>query len=94
MELKDKVVIVTGGAGGIGSALGRRFAAEGARAVVLADRDGARAEDAAAAIGPAARGAFAYGWLPSGFATNRIWPPPERNRSRFVMRPSASIVTA
>jgi len=57
MELKDKVVIVTGGAGGIGSALGRRFAAEGARAVVLADRDGARAEDAAAAIGPAARGA-------------------------------------
>jgi NAD(P)-dependent dehydrogenase (short-subunit alcohol dehydrogenase family) len=56
MELKDKVIIVTGGAGGIGSALGRRFVAEGARVVVLADRDGARAEEAAAAIGPAARG--------------------------------------
>ena len=26
MELKDKVVVVTGGAGGIGSALCRRFA--------------------------------------------------------------------
>ena len=57
MELKDKVVVVTGGAGGIGSALGRRFAAEGARAVVLVDRDGARAVEVAAAIGPAARGA-------------------------------------
>ncbi|HEY8811154.1 MAG TPA: dehydrogenase, partial [Candidatus Dormibacteraeota bacterium] len=34
MELKDKVIIVTGGAGGIGSALGRRFVAEGARVVV------------------------------------------------------------
>jgi NAD(P)-dependent dehydrogenase (short-subunit alcohol dehydrogenase family) len=56
MELKDKVVIVTGGAGGIGSALGRRFAAEGARGVVLADRDGARAEEVAASIGPMARG--------------------------------------
>ena len=56
MELKDKVVVVTGGAGGIGSALGRRFAAEGARAVVLADRDEARAEEVAASIGAGARG--------------------------------------
>jgi NAD(P)-dependent dehydrogenase (short-subunit alcohol dehydrogenase family) len=57
MELKDKVIVVTGGAGGIGSALGRRFVAEGARAVVLADRDGARAAEMAASIGPAAKGA-------------------------------------
>ena len=56
MNLKDKVVVVTGGAGGIGAALGERFAAEGARAVVLADRDGDRAVAAAAGIGPAARG--------------------------------------
>ncbi|MDQ1401936.1 MAG: hypothetical protein QOG03_252 [Actinomycetota bacterium] len=46
MELKDKVVIVTGGASGIGRALSRRFAAEGARAVVVADLDG----DGAAAV--------------------------------------------
>ncbi len=51
MELKDRVVVVTGGAGGIGSALGRRFATEGARAVILADRDGARAEEVAKSIG-------------------------------------------
>jgi NAD(P)-dependent dehydrogenase (short-subunit alcohol dehydrogenase family) len=57
MNVKDKVVVVTGGAGGIGSALGRRFAAEGARAVVLADRDGSRAQEVAAAIGPGVRGA-------------------------------------
>src|SRR5271165_2238971 len=35
-ELGDKVAVVTGGAGGIGKALGRRFGQEGVR-VVLAD---------------------------------------------------------
>ena len=45
MEVRDRHVVVTGGAGGIGRALVRRFAAEGAGAVVAADRDldGARA---------------------------------------------------
>ncbi len=38
MELADKHIVVTGGAGGIGRALVRRFAAEGARAIVVADR--------------------------------------------------------
>ena len=56
MVVKDTVVVVTGGAGGIGSALGRRFAAEGARAVVLADRDGPKAEAVAGEIGSKARG--------------------------------------
>lgn len=40
MEVANRHVVVTGGAGGIGRALARRFAAEGARAVVVADRDG------------------------------------------------------
>ena len=56
MELKGKVVVVTGGGGGIGSALGRRFAAEGAKAVVLADIDGAAAQRAAAELGSGSRG--------------------------------------
>ena len=38
MELKDRVAVVTGGATGIGRALCRRFAGEGAR-VVVADLD-------------------------------------------------------
>jgi NAD(P)-dependent dehydrogenase (short-subunit alcohol dehydrogenase family) len=37
MEISGRHVVVTGGAGGIGSALARRLHAEGARAVVVAD---------------------------------------------------------
>jgi NAD(P)-dependent dehydrogenase (short-subunit alcohol dehydrogenase family) len=51
MDLADKHIVVTGAAGGIGRALCRRFAADGARAVVLADRDLAGAEQLAREIG-------------------------------------------
>ena len=46
MELADKVVVVTGGANGIGAAMCRRFAEQGARKVVVSDID----EDAAQAV--------------------------------------------
>lgn len=49
MRFQDKVVIVTGGAGGIGFAIGARFASEGAR-VVVTDVNGEGAEAAAARI--------------------------------------------
>ncbi|HUE05487.1 MAG TPA: SDR family NAD(P)-dependent oxidoreductase [Bryobacteraceae bacterium] len=51
MKLEGKVAVVTGGASGIGRALCRRFAAEGARNVVVADVDGAGAEQVAREIG-------------------------------------------
>jgi NAD(P)-dependent dehydrogenase (short-subunit alcohol dehydrogenase family) len=41
MELTGRVIVVTGGASGIGAAMCRRFAAESPRAVVVADLDGA-----------------------------------------------------
>ena len=51
MIVRDKVVVVTGAARGIGEALVRRFYSEGARAVVAADLDGAGAEKVAADTG-------------------------------------------
>ena len=51
MELSGKVVVVTGGASGIGRALARRFADEGARGIVVADLDGAGAQAVADEIG-------------------------------------------
>jgi NAD(P)-dependent dehydrogenase (short-subunit alcohol dehydrogenase family) len=51
MELSNKVVVVTGAASGIGRALARRFADEGARGVVVADLDGAGAQAVAQEIG-------------------------------------------
>jgi NAD(P)-dependent dehydrogenase (short-subunit alcohol dehydrogenase family) len=43
VRLADRVVVITGAAGGIGSALARRFAAEKPGALVLADLDAAGA---------------------------------------------------
>lgn len=51
MKLKDKIIVVTGGANGIGRALCYRFAAEGARGVVVADVDVGAAEQVAQEIG-------------------------------------------
>lgn len=51
MELKDKVVVITGGSGGIGKAMGSAFLAEGARAVVLADLSEDAVSAAAAELG-------------------------------------------
>jgi NAD(P)-dependent dehydrogenase (short-subunit alcohol dehydrogenase family) len=51
MELRDRIAVVTGGGGGIGGALARRFAAEGARLVVVADVDGGAAARVAEEIG-------------------------------------------
>jgi NAD(P)-dependent dehydrogenase (short-subunit alcohol dehydrogenase family) len=54
MRLAGRVAVVTGGAGGIGAALARRFAAEGAAGLVVADVDGDAAVRVAGAIGPPA----------------------------------------
>lgn len=51
MELRDRICVVTGGASGIGRALCQRFVAEGARAVVVVDRDADGAVATAEAIG-------------------------------------------
>ncbi|HVS05332.1 MAG TPA: SDR family oxidoreductase [Candidatus Dormibacteraeota bacterium] len=51
MDIRGRVVVVTGGGGGIGSALCRRFAADGASQVVVSDVDRDAAEMVAAEIG-------------------------------------------
>jgi len=51
MEMKGKVIVVTGGASGIGAALVRRFAQEGAAGTVVADLDETQARAVAAEVG-------------------------------------------
>ncbi|MFM1895881.1 MAG: hypothetical protein RLZZ385_955 [Pseudomonadota bacterium] len=55
MQIKDKVVVVTGAASGIGKALCERFAAEGASAVVVSDIDRVGIDGVAAGIGKQVR---------------------------------------
>jgi NAD(P)-dependent dehydrogenase (short-subunit alcohol dehydrogenase family) len=54
MHIKDKVAVVTGAASGIGAALARRFVAEGAAGVVVADTQDKAAAEVASKAGPRA----------------------------------------
>ena len=51
MELKEKVVVITGGSGGIGKAMAEAFLNEGAAGIMLADIDAVAVAQAAADIG-------------------------------------------
>ena len=51
MELKDKVVVITGGSGGIGRAMARASLDGGAKGVMLADLDAAAVAKAASELG-------------------------------------------
>jgi NAD(P)-dependent dehydrogenase (short-subunit alcohol dehydrogenase family) len=51
MQIKDKIVVVTGAASGIGRALAERFAKDGARRVICADINGDGAQATADKVG-------------------------------------------
>ena len=70
------VALVTGAANGIGRALCRRFAAEGARAVVVSDLDEAAARAVAAEIGGLAVRTDVGREAPKTFMPVKGAPPP------------------
>ena len=51
MDIKDKRIVVTGAAGGIGKALAKAFKLEGASFVLIADIDGQKASETASELG-------------------------------------------
>lgn len=51
MEMRDKVIVITGGSGGIGRALARAFLAEGASGIMLADLNAGAVDQAAREVG-------------------------------------------
>lgn len=51
MELKEKVVVITGGSGGIGKAMAKAFLEQGAQAIVLADLSADAVAQAAQQLG-------------------------------------------
>ncbi len=51
MELANKIIVVTGGANGIGLALAKRFKQDGAKHITVADLDGDKAQSVAKEIG-------------------------------------------
>ena len=51
MEIKNKIIVITGGGSGIGAALARRFKAEGARGIAVADLNEAGLAQVAADTG-------------------------------------------
>ncbi|HEY3007381.1 MAG TPA: SDR family oxidoreductase [Micromonosporaceae bacterium] len=61
MQLYGRVAVITGGAGGIGAALARRFAAEGVAGLVVADVDQAAAAGVAAHLATAGAPAVGVG---------------------------------
>ncbi|MCP3855231.1 MAG: SDR family oxidoreductase [Actinomycetia bacterium] len=61
MEINDRVAVITGGAGGIGSAVARRFVADGARAIVVVDRDQAACDSLAEELRTAGVQSFGRG---------------------------------
>ena len=51
MELRDKIVVITGAASGIGRSLAVRFQAEGAKQIVAVDLNLAGAQETAGRVG-------------------------------------------
>jgi len=72
MRIADSVIVITGGGSGIGAGLARRFVAEGAQALVVADY---RIEGASAVADELGTGSAPSRWTSRTRPRSPTWSP-------------------
>lgn len=91
-DFKDRVIVITGGAGGIGSHLAREFASKGSH-IVAVDLDKSRVENLISSLGPGKHTAFAGDLTDRSLITEVVSAINQTYGRIDVLIPNAAITT-